>query len=74
MAQSLAERFRKARFAFEAGQKMGCSPRDAAARLRWEETDRRLRARKAQMDSSRLQPVSQDAEKPTPWFKRGGMA
>ena len=52
MAQSLAERFRAARLAFEAGMQMGCTPRAAAAQLRWQESDRRLRARKAMMDTS----------------------
>lgn len=76
MAQSLAERFRAARLAFEAGMQMGCTPRQAAARLRWNETDRRLRARKAMMDSS--QPaVTREVEEPrepTLWYQRGDMA
>lgn len=74
MAQSLAERFRKARLAFEAGLAMGCSPRDAAARLRWQESDRRLRARKAQMDRSDGPAVTQEVEKPDYWFNQGDMA
>lgn len=77
MAQSLAERFRAARLTFEAGMQMGCSPRDAAARMRWQETDRRLRARKAMMDSSRRPAVTREVEEPeepTLWFKRGDMA
>lgn len=76
MAQSLAERFRAARLAFEAGMQMGCTPRQAAARLRWNETDRRLRARMAQLDSS--QPaVTREVEEPrepTLWYQRGDMA
>lgn len=76
MAQSLAERFRAARLAFEAGMQMGCTPRQAAAKLRWNETDRRLRARMAQMDSS--QPaVTREVEEPrepTLWYQRGDMA
>lgn len=77
MAQSLAERFRAARLAFEAGMQMGCSPREAAARLRWQETDRRLRARKAMMDSSRRPAVTREVEapeEPTLWWQRGDMA
>jgi hypothetical protein len=76
MAQSLAERFRAARLAFEAGMQMGCTPRQAAAKLRWNETDRRLRARMAQLDSS--QPaVTREVEElrePTLWYQRGDMA
>lgn len=76
MAQSLAERFRAARVAFEAAQRMGCTPREAAARMRWNETDRRLRARMAMMDSS--QPaVTREVEEPrepTLWYQRGDMA
>lgn len=77
MAQSLAERFRAARLAFEAGMQMGCSPRDAAARLRWQETDRRLRARKAMMESSSRPAVTREIEEPqepTLWWQRGDMA
>lgn len=76
MAQSLAERFRAARVAFEAAQRMGCTPREAAARMRWNETDRRLRARKAMMDSTR--PVVtrevEEPREPTLWYQRGDMA
>ena len=74
MAQSLAERFRKAREAFEAGLEMGCSPRDAMARKRWQQADRRLRARKAQMDRSDRPSVTQEAPKPDYWFNQGDMA
>lgn len=77
MAQSLAERFRAARLAFEAGMAMGCSPREAAARLRWQEADRRLRARKAMMDSSSRPAVTREVEEPqepTLWWQRGDMA
>lgn len=77
MAQSLAERFRAARLAFEAGMQMGCSPRDAAARLRWQESDRRLRARKAMMDSSARPAVTREVEQPEEpalWWQRGDMA
>ena len=84
MAQSLADRFRAAREAFEAGVTMGCTPREAMARRRWEETHRRLEARKAQMETARA-PVSiataceVGAESETenlPWWKKeaGGMA
>lgn len=76
MAQSLAERFRAARVAFEAAQRMGCTPREAAARMRWNETDRRLRARMAMMDSTR--PVVtrevEEPREPTLWYQRGDMA
>lgn len=77
MAQSLAERFRAARLAFEAGMQMGCTPRAAAARLRWNEADRRLRARKAMMDSSAQPAVRREVEapeEPTLWWQRGDMA
>ncbi|WP_225205355.1 hypothetical protein [Novosphingobium huizhouense] len=84
MAQSLAERFRAAREAFEAGMKLGCTPREAQARLRWEETHRRLEARKAQMDRvSRPIPITTACEVGAegesdnlPWWKQeqGGMA
>jgi hypothetical protein len=76
MAQSLAERFRAARLAFEAGMQMGCSPRDAAARMRWNETDRRLRARKAMMDSSRpaVTREVEEPQQPTLWYQQGDMA
>ena len=75
MAKSLAERFRAARLAFEAGMEMGCTPRAAAAKLRWQESDRRLRARMAMMDSSRA--VTREVEKPeqpTLWYQQGDMA
>lgn len=76
MAQSLAERFRAARLAFEAGMQMGCAPREAAARMRWNETDRRLRARMAMMDNTR--PVVtrevEEPREPTLWYQRGDMA
>ncbi len=77
MPQSLAERYRNARLAFEARMKMGLTPRDAAARLRWQETDRRLRARKAMMDSSQRPAVTREVEEPDQglmWFQRGDMA
>lgn len=81
MAQSLAKRFLKARLAFEAAQKMGCLPNDAAARLHWLETDRRLRARKAMVDSSRRGVVTcevargaDEPAQPTLWFREGDMA
>lgn len=74
MAQSLAERFRAARVAFEAAQRMGCTPREAAARMRWQETDRRLRARKAMMDTSQRPAVTQEVEQPRLWFREGDMA
>lgn len=74
MAQSLAERFRKAREAFEAGLEMGCSPRDAMARKRWQESDRRLKARMAQMDCSPREAVTREVEQPAFWFKQGDMA
>ncbi len=77
MPQSLAERFRKARLAFEAGMEMGLTPRDAAARRRWQETDRRLRERKAMMDSSQRPAVTREVEEPrepTLWYQRGDMA
>lgn len=77
MAQSLADRFRAARLAFEAGMQMGCTPRQAAARLRWEQSDRRLRARKAMMDSSARTAVTREIEEPqepTLWWQRGDMA
>lgn len=74
MAQSLAERFRKAREAFEAGLEMGCSPRDAMARKRWLESDRRLKARMAQMDSSARPAVTREVEQPSLWYQQGDMA
>lgn len=74
MAQSLAERFRKAREAFEAGLEMGCSPRDAMARKRWLDSDRRLKARMAQMDSSPREAVTREIEQPTLWYQQGDMA
>lgn len=77
MAQSLAERFRAARLAFEAGMQMGCTPRAAAAQLRWQESDRRLRARKAMMDSSTRPAVTREVEQPEEpalWWQRGDMA
>lgn len=77
MAQSLAERYRAARLAFEAGMQMGCTPRAAAAKLRWQESDRRLRARMAMMDSSRQPTVTRELEEPrepTLWYQRGDMA
>lgn len=77
MAQSLAERFRAARLAFEAKMQMGCTPSDAAARLRWQESDRRLRARKAMMDSSSRPAVTREVEQPqqpTLWYQQGDMA
>lgn len=77
MAQSLADRFRAARLAFEAGMQMGCTPRQAAAQLRWNEADRRLRARKAMMDSSCRTAVTREVEEPrepTLWYQRGDMA
>jgi len=77
MAQSLAERFRAARKAFEAAQRMGCTPREAAARMRWNETDRRLRARIAAMDSSARPAVTREVEEPqqpTLWYQQGDMA
>jgi hypothetical protein len=76
MAQSLAERFRAARLAFEAGMQMGCTPRQAAAKMRWNETDRRLRARKAMMDSSRpaVTREVEEPQQPTLWYQQGDMA
>jgi hypothetical protein len=77
MAQSLAERFRAARLAFEAGVAMGCSPRDAAARLRWQDSDRRLRARQAMMDCGSRAAVTREVEaqpQPTLWYQQGDMA
>lgn len=76
MAQSLAERFRAARVAFEAAQRMGCTPREAAARMRWNETDRRLRARMAMMDSSRpaVTREVEEPQEPTLWYQQGDMA
>lgn len=77
MAQSLAERFRAARLAFEAGMQMGCTPRQAAAQMRWNEANRRLQARKAMMDSGHRPSVTRELEEPrepTLWYQRGDMA
>lgn len=84
MAQSLAERYRAAREAFEAGVKLRCTPREAQARKRWEETHRRLEARKRHMDRATA-PVSiatacevgAEGDGPAmPWWQQeaGGMA
>lgn len=74
MAQSLAERFRKARLAFEAGVQMGCTPRDAAAKLRWQEADRRLQAKRHAAECGAVATAAIEPERQDPWWKQGDMA
>ena len=74
MAQSLAERFRRARLAFEAGKKMGCTPRDAVDRLRWQEAERRLAARMKSDSRAPSASTSVEVERAQPWYRQGDMA
>lgn len=74
MAGSLAERFRRARLAFEAGCAMGCSPRDAADRLRWDAAERRLAARMKSGPRGESVSVAAAPERSEPWYRQGDMA
>lgn len=74
MAENLAERFRRAREAFEAGVRMRCTPRDAAVRLRWEEADRKLAAKAHRADRGASISAPVEPALSEPWYRRGDMA
>lgn len=74
MAQSLAERYRAARLAFEAGMQMGCTPRDAAAKLRWQDADRRLQAKRHADERGTALTAAIEPERQEPWYRQGDMA
>lgn len=66
MGQSLAERYRSHRLIFEAALRMGVTPAEAKARLRWQQAERKLA-------SQRPAPVV-EPERVEPWYRRGDMA
>ena len=77
MAQSLAQRFRHAREAFELGLQLGCTPAEAiaerdrrAARERWVATERRLQAKMAAPCREALRAGHEADERPVPWWQR----
>lgn len=77
MAQSLAERFRANREAFELALEIGCTPAEAAKELRRRaaiarsaESERRLQAKMRAMPSTAMRS-GHDPEPPRqPWYQR----
>lgn len=77
MTQSLADRFRANREAFELGLQLGCTPAEARAEMdrreardRWAATERRLQAKLAAPSLAVLRAGHDPEEPPIPYWQR----